>query len=72
MNGFEFLRHRQQDLVLADIPVAMLSSRSGQKHRQLAEQLGATAYISKPYLEHKLLTMVAEVLAAKTLNAVSG
>ena len=72
MNGFEFLRHRQQDLVLADIPVAMLSSRSGQKHRQLAEQLGATAYICKPYLEHKLLKMVAEVLEAKTLNAVSG
>ena len=72
MNGFEFLRHCQKDPNLANIPVAMLSSRSGQKHRQLAEQLGATAYISKPYLEHKLLTMVAEVLQVDTLNSVSG
>ncbi|MDJ0706032.1 MAG: hybrid sensor histidine kinase/response regulator [Leptolyngbyaceae cyanobacterium MO_188.B28] len=70
MNGFEFLRHCQKDPDLANIPVAMLSSRSGQKHRQLAEQLGATAYMSKPYLEHKLLNMVAEVLGVEMLNSV--
>lgn len=33
----------------------MLTSRNGQKDRQLAMQLGATAYFSKPYNEHELL-----------------
>ncbi|MGF1524076.1 MAG: response regulator [Leptolyngbyaceae cyanobacterium] len=72
MNGFEFLQHCQHDPALAEVPVMMLSSRSSDKHRLLAEQLGAIAYISKPYLEHKLLEMVAELLKADVLNSVSG
>ncbi|MGB3612593.1 MAG: hybrid sensor histidine kinase/response regulator [Elainellaceae cyanobacterium] len=72
MNGFEFLQHCQLDPELARIPVVMLSSRSSGKHRSLAEQLGAIAYISKPYLEHQLLTMVAEVLSANVPNPISG
>lgn len=63
MNGFEFLQHCQRNPDLAATPVMMLSSRSSDKHRLLAEQLGAIAYISKPYLEHKLLEMVAEVIS---------
>jgi chemotaxis protein histidine kinase CheA/ActR/RegA family two-component response regulator len=62
MNGFEFLKHRQQDPALATIPVIILTSRSGEKHRLTASELGATAYITKPYLEHKLLAMVKDVL----------
>ena len=72
MNGFEFLQHCQHDPALAEVPVMMLSSRSSDKHRLLAEQLGAIAYISKPYLEHKLLEMVAELLKVDVLNPVSG
>ncbi len=62
MNGFEFLKHRQQDLALANIPVIMLTSRSGKKHRLMASELGATAYITKPYLEHKILTTVKDLV----------
>ncbi|MEO0406622.1 MAG: response regulator [Cyanobacteria bacterium P01_A01_bin.135] len=72
MNGFEFLQHCQFDPVLSQTPVIMLSSRSSTKHRRLAEQLGAIAYVSKPYLEPQLLAMIAEVLTSKTLNPVSG
>ena len=72
MNGFEFLQHCQHDSGLTGVPVMMLSSRSSEKHRLLAEQLGAIAYISKPYLEHRLLEMVAEVLKADVLNPISG
>ena len=72
MNGFEFLQHCQHDPELAGVPVMMLSSRSSDKHRLLAEQLGAIAYISKPYLEHRLLEMVAEILQADVLQAISG
>ncbi|MEO1621713.1 MAG: hypothetical protein AAFU53_11865, partial [Cyanobacteria bacterium J06632_3] len=48
----------------ADIPVTMLTSRSGDKHRQLAMNLGATAYFSKPYQERVLLKSLADDLAA--------
>jgi chemotaxis family two-component system sensor histidine kinase/response regulator PixL len=58
MNGFEFLSHIRQDPKLADKPVVILTSRSTEKHRQLAQALGATAYITKPYLEHEFLATV--------------
>ncbi|HEY9706670.1 MAG TPA: hybrid sensor histidine kinase/response regulator, partial [Oculatellaceae cyanobacterium] len=48
MNGFEFLSARRQDPQLSKIPVVMLTSRSNDKHRWLAMQLGATAYFTKP------------------------
>ena len=62
MNGFEFLKHCQLDPALVDIPVVILTSRSNDKHRLIATQLGAKAYITKPYLEHKLLTTVTDVV----------
>ncbi|MFB2773369.1 response regulator [Pelatocladus sp. BLCC-F211] len=62
MNGFEFLRSRQQIPGLADISVLILSSQSSEEHRSLALQLGATAYMTKPYMEQKLLAMVANLL----------
>ncbi|MBE9127885.1 hybrid sensor histidine kinase/response regulator [Coleofasciculus sp. LEGE 07081] len=69
MNGFEFLKHCQHDSVLAYIPVAILSSRSGEKHRLIAEELGAIAYITKPYLEHELLAIVSDALKIKIQNS---
>ncbi len=66
MNGFEFLRSRQQIPGLADIPVLILSSQSSEKHRLLALQLGATVYMTKPYMEQKLLAMVANLLERAT------
>ncbi|NEP63516.1 MAG: response regulator, partial [Symploca sp. SIO2G7] len=58
MNGFEFLKYRQQDPTLVDIPVVILTSRSGEKHRLIATELGATTYLTKPYLEQELLNKV--------------
>lgn len=66
MNGFEFLKNRQRDRALADIPVVMVTSRSSEKHRLLASQLGANAYITKPYLEHMLLETLADILEKNT------
>ena len=70
MNGFEFLKYRQQDSVLSNIPVVILTSRSASKHRLIAAELGASDYITKPYLEHKLLATVTDVLEKKILNSV--
>jgi chemotaxis family two-component system sensor histidine kinase/response regulator PixL len=58
MNGFEVLTHRRQDPKLSQIPIMMLTSRSNDKHRWLAMQLGASAYFTKPYLEQEFLSAV--------------
>lgn len=62
MNGFEFLSYRRQDPQLSKIPVAMLTSRSNDKHRWLAMQLGATAYFTKPYLEQEFVAAIKQLI----------
>lgn len=55
LDGYEFLARVKSMPMLKEIPIAMLTSRSGDKHRRLAMSLGATAYFSKPYNEQTLL-----------------
>ena len=56
MNGLEFLsRCRQQE---NSMPIIILTYRSGEKYRQLAQQLGATHYLTKPFLEKELLSVL--------------
>ncbi len=61
MNGFEFLSHCRQDPKLSQIPIVMLTTRGGQKHRQLAMTLGAKDYLTKPQSERDLLDLVAKL-----------
>jgi two-component system, chemotaxis family, sensor histidine kinase and response regulator PixL len=62
MNGFEFLSHRRHDAKLAKIPVFVFSSRSNEKHRKIALQIGATAYFIKPSIEDELLDAIVNLL----------
>ncbi|NET47932.1 MAG: response regulator, partial [Merismopedia sp. SIO2A8] len=62
MNGFEFLGKRRADEALATIPVAMLTSRSNDKHRQLATQLGANHYFTKPYIAREFLGTIESLI----------
>jgi two-component system, chemotaxis family, sensor histidine kinase and response regulator PixL len=55
LDGYGFLAKMRSDEQFAELPVMMLTSRSGEKHRKLAENLGAAAYFSKPYNEQVLL-----------------
>jgi two-component system, chemotaxis family, sensor histidine kinase and response regulator PixL len=60
MTGLELLsRCRQQD---RSIPIVMLTYRSGQRYRQLAQELGASAYLTKPYLDRELLGILESYL----------
>jgi two-component system, chemotaxis family, sensor histidine kinase and response regulator PixL len=61
MNGFEFLSHCRQDPKLAQIPIVMLTTRGGQKHRQLAITLGAKDYLTKPQSDRQLLDIIAKL-----------
>ncbi|MDX2096394.1 MAG: response regulator [Leptolyngbyaceae cyanobacterium bins.59] len=55
LDGYGFLERLKAEPRLKHIPVSMITSRSGQKHRDLAMNLGASAYFSKPYQEQDLL-----------------
>jgi chemosensory pili system protein ChpA (sensor histidine kinase/response regulator) len=62
VDGYGFLGRVKSSNDLKNIPVAMLTSRSSEKHRQLAMQLGARAYFSKPYNEQELLRTLEEII----------
>ncbi|MEG4574469.1 hybrid sensor histidine kinase/response regulator, partial [Microcoleus sp. N3A4] len=62
MDGFELLRSIRATQRFANIPVAMLTSRSGEKHRQMAIQLGANQYFTKPYSEAQLLEAIPKLI----------
>ncbi|MFO0143212.1 MAG: response regulator [Aphanizomenon sp.] len=62
IDGYSFLEQIKSNPELRNIPVAMLTSRSSSKHRQLAMQLGAKAYFSKPYNEQELLRKLEEII----------
>lgn len=69
MNGFELLSHIRQNPDFAKKPVVVLTSRSAEKHRQLAYELGANSYLTKPYLEHEFLATVESLANGEgTLN----
>jgi chemotaxis protein histidine kinase CheA/DNA-binding response OmpR family regulator len=65
MNGLEFLSNLKREEKLAQVPVAMLTSRGADKHRQLAAELGATAYLTKPYTEKDLIDISQKMLGAR-------
>ncbi|MEP6581051.1 hybrid sensor histidine kinase/response regulator [Microcoleus vaginatus GB2-A3] len=62
MDGFELLRSIRSTERFAKIPVAMLTSRSGEKHRQMAMELGANQYFTKPYSEAQLLQAIPKLI----------
>jgi two-component system, chemotaxis family, sensor histidine kinase and response regulator PixL len=65
MNGFEVLSNIAQDPVLSKIPVVILTSRSSEKHKKLAQELGATAYFTKPYSQQEFMAKLQEVMKKK-------
>ncbi|NES81127.1 MAG: hybrid sensor histidine kinase/response regulator [Moorea sp. SIO2B7] len=55
LDGYGFLANVKSDPNFKLLPVFMLTSRSGPKHRKMAMNLGATGYFSKPFKEQELL-----------------
>ena len=62
LDGYGVLEEVKERAKFADLPMAMLTSRSNEKHRKLAMNLGASAYFTKPYNEQELLAKLAELL----------
>jgi chemotaxis family two-component system sensor histidine kinase/response regulator PixL len=66
MNGFDFLRYRRQRPQLSRVPVVMLTFVKTERDRDLARQLGASAYMTKPYLKDEFLAMLDKILSRST------
>ena len=64
MDGFEvatLVRHNER---INDLPIIMITSRTGEKHRERAFLTGVNAYMGKPFQEAELLQNIEELLAA--------
>jgi chemosensory pili system protein ChpA (sensor histidine kinase/response regulator) len=59
MDGFEVASQIRADEQLKELPIIMITSRSGQKHRDRAMAIGVNEYLSKPYQESMLLESIA-------------
>ncbi len=66
MDGFELLRRLRADARFKSLPVIMITSRTADKHRNFALELGASDYLGKPYDEEALLRTIAEYLKNET------
>jgi two-component system, chemotaxis family, sensor histidine kinase and response regulator PixL len=62
MDGYGFLATVKGAAQFKNIPVLMLTSRSGDKHRKIAMNLGASAYFAKPFKEQELLASLSQLI----------
>ena len=65
MDGFEFATLVRNDEQFSDIPIIMITSRTGDKHRTRARNIGVNAYLGKPYQEGELVDTLQNLLGAK-------
>lgn len=62
MDGYELAIHMRADSRLRNVPIIMITSRTGEKHRQRALEVGVNDYLGKPYQESELIKRVTELL----------
>ncbi len=62
MDGYELATAMKADPRLRNVPIAMITSRTGEKHRQRAFDIGVNRYLGKPYQEPELMRNVYELL----------
>ncbi len=64
MNGYELMAHLRQDPVTRRIPVLVVTSRAGAKHRDRAMKEGASSFLTKPVQEDQLIATVESLIGA--------
>ena len=69
MDGYELATAMKADPRLRDVPIVMITSRTGDKHRQRAFEIGVERYLGKPYQEVELMRNVFELLGLEHAGA---
>ena len=62
MNGYELMSHLRQDPATRQIPVMVVTSRAGEKHRDRALKEGAVGFLTKPVQEDQLIETVEQII----------
>ncbi len=62
MDGYELAQHMRNDERFKNIPIVMITSRTGEKHRKHAMEIGVNKYLGKPYQETELLENIQELV----------
>jgi chemosensory pili system protein ChpA (sensor histidine kinase/response regulator) len=68
MDGYELATTMKADARLAKVPIIMITSRTGDKHRQRAMDIGVDRYLGKPYQENELMRNVFALLESVRAN----
>jgi chemosensory pili system protein ChpA (sensor histidine kinase/response regulator) len=71
MDGFELATHMRNDERLKHVPVIMITSRTGEKHRERARQIGVNNYLGKPYQENDLLDSIHSIIGVAASGEVA-
>jgi len=71
MDGFELATHMRNDAGMKHVPIIMITSRTGDKHRERAQQIGVNNYLGKPYQENDLLDSIQRIIGVATEGAVA-
>jgi chemosensory pili system protein ChpA (sensor histidine kinase/response regulator) len=66
MDGFELTKNVRGDAQTVHIPIIMITSRTADKHRNYARELGVNAYLGKPFQEEELLGHIAGLIKKQT------
>ena len=66
MNGYELMAHLRQNPATRRIPVLVVTSRAGAKHRDRAMKEGASGFLTKPVQEDQLVSTVEGLLGVET------
>ncbi len=65
MDGFDLTRNVRASRETRDIPIFMITSRTAEKHRGMALEIGVNEYLGKPYQEEELLGLIRRYLAER-------
>lgn len=65
MDGYQVAEYVRADARLREVPIIMITSRGGEKHRERGKRAGADGYITKPYKEADLIDEVKQLLRHK-------
>ena len=68
MDGFELATHVRNEPRLRNIPMIMITSRTGDKHRKRAMEIGVDRYLGKPFQESEVLSTIRELSEGRRPN----
>lgn len=71
MDGFEVVAHVRNQSTLRHLPIIMVTSRGGDKHRERAMLLGVNDYLTKPYQEEQLMNSIRNILGERAADLIT-